>query len=481
MLVPRSFRYSASPERQRETFDEKSMWRSGRAHERMDPRKGRTPVRTMTEPACPPTKPVAVPAPPDRQHKAEMSTFSPQSRTAGRRKRIPVAHDPNSLPPSVAALLAVTQIPRPKAHQLRRRTSNQRQVSIDELVNEWKNDISMTPSYGSSSALSMLLEEQDETDLQSRSMPERQAGDYWQSRSTSAESIPSLENDDHSVLSLPSPPTPEYSLRHRRSGSNLKKEKSRSLPASEDCVSDHPLVPSLSTDEPDETFLISPSESPGATPKSKGRFTSNLTLSLQALKNAAITKISSLSSSNASAPSQRTHASPLSDDVLWSHPFLFPRFSSEVMPPTMKGTPSKAERRYLNPLPLTFEEQEAPFQQALHAPYLAEEIAEAPTIQMQTYHRGRRKTSSVSKKQASGSVDPNSELGRALAGSEGVKMREPRENGDFLRVVVLEMNMRRVGKLESGRAKMWLPPRQITAMEQRREGVPARWRGLSAY
>ena len=41
--------------------------------------------------------------------------------------------------------------------------------------------------------------------------------------------------------------------------------------------------------------------------------------------------------------------------------------------------------------------------------------------------------------------------------------REPRENSDFLRIVVLEMNMRRVGKLDSGatgKARIWLPPRR---------------------
>ena len=41
--------------------------------------------------------------------------------------------------------------------------------------------------------------------------------------------------------------------------------------------------------------------------------------------------------------------------------------------------------------------------------------------------------------------------------------REPRENSDFLRIVVLEMNMRRTGKLDAdatGKARIWLPPRR---------------------
>ena len=486
MLVPRSFRYAAGSEKGREVFDEKMAWSAGGRRTSSSSVKSRSPVRTAAaaEPVVSkePTKPVAVPTPqPDRQHNARTQSLAvPQNRGTRRPggKRMPASHDPESLPPSVAALLAVTQIPRPKPHQVRRRRASQKQVSIDELVNEWKNDVPLSPSYGSSPALSMLLEEQDETEWQSRSMPEGHARDYLHSRTTSEDSVPSLDNDDKSLLSLASPPTPEFSLRSRRSMSNIKKEKSRSLPTTEDCGLDHPLVPSLSTDDPDEDIMLSPPESARTPPKSKGRFTSNLTLSLQALKNAAITKISSLGTGS-SSPSQRTPSSPLSDDVLWSHPFLFPRFSPEVRPPNMKTPPTKAERRYLNPLPLTFEEQEAPYQQALHAPYLAEEIAEAPTIQMQTYHRGRRKSGSGGKKQQQ-QTDPSSEAGRALA--VGVKVREPRENGDFLRVVVLEMNMRRVGKLENGRARMWLPPRQGGQEEEDRgKGVPVRWRGVSAY
>ena len=44
--------------------------------------------------------------------------------------------------------------------------------------------------------------------------------------------------------------------------------------------------------------------------------------------------------------------------------------------------------------------------------------------------------------------------------------REPRENSDFLRIVVLEMNMRRSGKLDGdlmGKARVWLPPRRERA------------------
>ena len=218
-------------------------------------------------------------------------------------------------------------------------------------------------------------------------------------------------------------------------------------------------------------MLVAPKDT-ASKPTPKRSFTSNLTTSLQALKSAAMSSIASFSASNASSPASRS--STLSDDMLWSHPFLFPRFSSEIRP-AIQGTPTKAQRRYLNPH-LTFEEQEAPFQQALHAPYLAEPIEDVPAIQMQTYNRGRRKVGV----RRSGS-DPQSEAGRALLGASGVRQREPRENSDFLRVVVLEMNMRREGKLETGRAKIWLPPRQESPVSEARRGVPSRWDGVSAY
>ena len=434
------------------------------------------PARTTTEPPRSVTQPVNVPTP-ERTLSAETESMPTlHNRVSNGYRRKETAHDPNALPPAVAAILAVTEIPRPKRNQFRRRSANPRRISIDELVNEWTNDESLNASYSSSPALSVLLE-----DVNGREEPYAtpqesvQEESFLHTRSTSAESVPSLEADDRSILSSESLSTPE-SLRSRKSISNLKKEKARSLPVAEECASRHPLVPPLPGDEdPDEGLIISPpNTSRTPTPKPKSGLKSNLTSSLQALKNVAINSISSITSSGASAPSQRALSSPMSDDILWSHPFLFPRFSSEIRP-AIEGTPTKAQRRYLNPMPLTFEEQEAPYQLALHAPYLAEATDAAPTIQMQTYSRGRRKSSI----KRSG-PDPQFEAGRALLGATGVRQRELRENGDFLRVVVMEMNMKRSGKLATGRAKMWLPPRQASPSPERTGRVPARWVGESA-
>jgi len=76
------------------------------------------------------------------------------------------------------------------------------------------------------------------------------------------------------------------------------------------------------------------------------------------------------------------------------------------------------------------------------------------------------------------------------------RQREPRENGEFLRICVLEMNMRRAGKLEpetpgaggsggggggmmaarTGRRAFWLPPRQMGRESTRGR----RWVGVCA-
>ena len=419
----------------------------------------------------------------------------------------------------------MTAIPPPRPGQFRarrRQSREQRKLSIDELVNDWKSD---EASYSSSPALSVLLEDgsDDEEDPGDVGSEEGMPGYSYTPRSSSSESVPSLERDDRSALSsfgVSSPRTPpDLAGRRTSSPSHLKGSlRGRSLRLLSEATSDHPLAapPSSSSpaaDDDDDLLLTPPGRS--STPSPHSSFTSNLTLSLRRLK-AAVT-LPTLRF--ATAPSQRaTTTSRFSDATLWSHPYLFPRLTAEIRPPTIAGTPSEAQRRYLNPnnpspkakpRPLTFEEQEAPFQLALHAPYLAEAPADLPAIQMQTYG-GRRKAQAQAPTRRS--PDPDSEAGRALAAAAaqlvaaGARQREPRENSDFLRVVVLEMNMRREGKLEAGRARIWLPPRRgeggVAGGEREEEeededeerrrrrrqgkergdaGVPRRWRGVSAY
>lgn len=61
-----------------------------------------------------------------------------------------------------------------------------------------------------------------------------------------------------------------------------------------------------------------------------------------------------------------------------------------------------------------------------------------------------------------------------------MRQREMRENPDFIRIAVMEMAMRKQGKLDDkkpGRAQWALPPRKaaIKPYEIGPNGVPARW------
>lgn len=99
----------------------------------------------------------------------------------------------------------------------------------------------------------------------------------------------------------------------------------------------------------------------------------------------------------------------------------------------------------------------------------------APMIQMQTYGRKKRRAGRAG-------AEASALVGERLA--KGVRQREPRENSDFLRVIVLEMNMRRTGKLDAkagGRARVWLPPRRQEGCAEvgERGKVPVRWVGVS--
>lgn len=497
MLVARSFKYSSPASPPPAVSDKKTTPRKP-THNNIDTlshakeqahalARPRTPPQTSRDTMRPRSQPVDVPSPERARSSGAKTVGYGKGRTSGTAKRSEASssqHRPEALSPSVAALLAMTTIPR-RPRQTRKRNTDKRQISIDELVNQWRSDDSLGRSYDSS-PLSILLDRADDSD-ESRS-PSWQSSRYSRpeyERSASSDSIPSLEADDRSLLSFGSPATPE-SIRSRKSSMNIRKETPRSQPVRENCVENHPLI-TTTTAEDDDGLDFSPIQPTTAASKSKSSFKSNLTTSLQALKAAALSPFAprkTASAPNLRARRSETIISPLSDEVLWSHPFLFPRFSPEIRP-EYKGTPTSAQRRYLNPTPLTFEEQEAPFQQALHAPYLAEQLLpgadDSPTIQMQTYTRSRRSGGS---KPRGGSACSDDDAAAAAVNAAAMRQREPRENSDFLRVVVLEMNMRREGKLESGRARIWLPPRQGGAESEGvvagKGGVPRRWVGVSA-
>jgi len=127
---------------------------------------------------------------------------------------------------------------------------------------------------------------------------------------------------------------------------------------------------------------------------------------------------------------------------------LSPQYNTDERRPAYFDNPTPALRRYLNPCGVDLPEKC---------------IA---SIQLQTY-KSTLKASDLDDPFAEKSTDP------------APRPREVRENSDFLRVIVLEMNMRRGGKLSDnaqGKARFILPPRKPT--KQRPIGSGTRWVAL---
>jgi hypothetical protein len=336
---------------------------------------------------------------------------------------------------------------------------------MDELIQEWNREETELSPSAVGSPLDLLLGRVDESEDEYGSLQSTEPEDSMTSRSISSESIttipPSLSLTAPSYASnWDSLSTPDSYTRPER------REKQVQAPPTEDCVLDHPLLHFGQDDDKIGTISATDVDTTPPAP-STGRFKSfksNLTASFQAVKSAA------KSFSNFTAPS-------VPPDDLLSRSLLSPSFASEMRPKNIHGVPSPALRRYLNPHPAPISAAELSMQ--LHAALSLDVDSDtnAPMIQMQTYDR-RTRTSRKRKN------DPFSEAGRALSQSPAVRQREPRENSDFLRVIVLEMNMRRVGKLDAkavGKARIWLPPRKPTPAtapslhSENSNAVPDRW------
>ncbi|KAJ4343142.1 hypothetical protein N0V95_006714 [Ascochyta clinopodiicola] len=478
MISPRSFPYLQHPPPSTRKPQDKMGTRTLK--------NPRTPLsQRTTNPACTPSTPsepadnmlkhsspvVIPPRTPTRASSTQ--TVRVKGQNGGRPARSAKSHNPDALPPAVAALLAITAIPRHPPRR-RKRSTPDRHISMDELIQEWKQDDLEIPSSLSGSPMDLLLGRIDEAESDyGGSLPslEQERGRFSASRSVSSDSLstlpPSLDYDAPSYSShwdnLSTPDSvSRKSLSERR-------EKIYSSPPKEDCVLDHPLLhfnvedfEELAEANMPDVMTVSPSN------ERFKSFKSNLTASLQALREAA------KSFSNFTAPSV-----PPEDFLTRS--LLSPKFTSEMRPKHLEELPSPELRRYLNPQPAPISPTELSMQ--LHDALMIDADAEAhaPMIQMQTYDRRGRSSRNRRK------VDPCSEAGRLQAPSPTVRQREPRENSDFLRVIVLEMNMRRVGKLDAkavGKARIWLPPRKLSSSKapafQSASGVPSRWTGIAA-
>ncbi|KAL1984267.1 hypothetical protein VTN96DRAFT_9319 [Rasamsonia emersonii] len=385
---------------------------------------------------------------------------------------------PRNVPTSVATLLEVTAIPPRRSWTVRSSRKLPPGNHVEDFSRLLMEGIKPRDERGASldgsgnSPLDFLLSPLDDE----KSMLASELESDLSVRSTSPDSVPSLDHELSSDTSS-SPRTPPSQRRH------LDKRKYLSSPP-EDCASDHPL---LENEEPDSfQSFFTPSEpasvsskpsSPSRTfPRLGSTFKSNLTASLRAIKSAAQTV------SNFATPSVQP------DDFLTRSLFsITPELTDDRRPLPMSEPPSPALRRYLNPITLSPAEMHVYHE----SPQGSDQFAHScpVSIQMQTYNRsgsstGRRR-SRFSTGNASGyeqqlcSFDPEIPMTR---------QREPRENSDFLRVVVLEMNMRRSGKLRDdipSRAKVWLPPRKPARLvssaygDEEETAIPQRWVGVS--
>lgn len=387
-------------------------------------------------------------------------------------------HALDSIPPSVAALLALTSIPAQKSRAVASLRASSRKsedrLTVDAILRHTSvSEKEFSLSLGKS-PMDMLLSPPDELDEDETTNSDTGVeSSYLSSRTISSESVPSL--DDSSIgedaISLSSITTPSP---RRRRGTPSRRMQSMASPPRED-VLEHPLSSSeLDIDELDFRVFEMPAKEnrdiqgvDEMLPRRKSAFKSNLTASLRALRFAA-RSISSI-----------TNPMITPDDFLTrSIISIDPQvpFTDERMPPRLEDIPTPALRRYLNPTTNAPIEAHVP-------PSLAQTTSAAKcsaSIQMQTYRISKATkttpTNVISRRTTT--TDPEEVFQEVTA--PVARQRDMRENSDFIRIAVMEMMMRKNGKLDEkmpGRAKWALPPRKppTKVYEIGEGGVPKRW------
>lgn len=337
-------------------------------------------------------------------------------------------------------------------------------------------------------------------------------------RSVSDDSVPSLVSPDDFTVS-------DTASQDSSIAFSAPERRFPSLATSEDVSQDHPLkTPMLEQDSFDFSFQTTPTSSPPSAsttparrkPVKKARgLKSSLTASFRVLK----------------------QASPTS--ILARNFFdIQPSLTDDRRPPPSVDEPTAELRRYLNPTPLEHAAQFHTWQDHRHIDLKLPEESNStfhPSIRKRGLSKSRDRKSTTSDTTAAvprpipgaqqppqlrnlplvvplascipGPIktphassppiwlrddgtpttnhrttipllyDPNSIDGRGRPSTDGLQRhREPRENRDFLRVFVVEMQMRHAGKLDDdlakGRARLWLPAvRDGGAVKRRRPAV----------
>ncbi|KAL2271503.1 hypothetical protein VTJ83DRAFT_874 [Remersonia thermophila] len=391
-------------------------------------------------------------------------------------------HSPDSIPPSVAALLAVTSIPPPKGSRCVRQTKAEKMMTVDSIMERAQKCEKEFSWSLSKSPLDILLMSPEDLEADDASVCESVTSSVLSTRTISMDSMPSLGSSfaTEALSPLQSPRTPprRRSIQPRRRSLELV-----SSPASES-ESNHPLSsPEIDVEELD--FRVFQPKDETADKKSsrlpftplRSAFKSNLTASLRALRQAA----KSFSNLNFSSIPPEDF---LTRSILTIDPQV--PYTDERRPPPLQEEPTAALRRYLNPTTTARIGKSNPL---ASGPALRTFTA---SIQMQTYKVQRARSSSPP---PTGRL-PYPSTGPSSQGQDsqlsqpkptvteqplpGPRQREMRENADFIRVAVLEMAMRRSGKFDQqwpGRARWALPPRKPSTKPYRigPDGVPARW------
>ncbi|CAG8269708.1 unnamed protein product [Penicillium olsonii] len=470
MMVPRAFRFtSAGPQKPSEqnmnTF---------------------TPVRSASRPASRTetrglnSSPVVIP--PKRGSRnlsmhRESRNRTPSKISDSSRRSTSSSSNERHIPTSFNSMLDATAIPPRRGRNTRRPRKLARGNYEEDFRRMLQEDLKPKEDHfldgGIYSTLDFLLSPPEDHDKLLG--PDSEHDSPLSVRSTSSESTPSLVHGLASPSSLSSPPTPPS---HRSTPEKRQPRYSHC----EECALDHPLLPT-EFDECDiletkyDIVPVGVDPTPTKRSASFGRFgaiKSNLTASLRAIKSAAQTV------STFATPSVQP------EDFLTRSLFaIAPEMTDDRRPLPMEETPSPALRRYLNPTPISPAEMYVYHDHPHDTP---KGTGMSPvSIQMQTYRRSSRGNRRnhfhiASRDQKFVTFDPEvPPMSRS---------REIRENSDFLRVVVLEMNMRRCGKLREDiptRARIWLPARKnnYRLMGQYEDGddnnsVPSRWVGVSA-
>ncbi|CAN8097602.1 unnamed protein product [Discula destructiva] len=428
---------------------------------------------TPTSPVRIPTKPrknvAYFPSQRDHRHhdarRHRSSSSSPRWRDT---------NSPDAIPASVAALLAVTSIPPPR-RSTRQRSAKAREepMTVDTILyGQTEKELSFNFIKG---PLDVLLSPPDDLEDDTLSIGESTvASPSSMSRTVSCGSLPSL-SDSLSADSLSPLESPASAYRGRKVRPTRRSLTPVSSPPGQ--REEHPLY-RHDTDTEDLNFAAfdaSPEDEETKGSRMFGpfrsAFKSNLTASLRALRNAA----RSFSTMNMSSV-------PAEDFLTRSILTLEPNvpFTDERMPPTLDEEPSAAMRRYLNPT------QTARLESQGSSKTASPQGAFTASIQMQTYKVHRSRSASPNARASRSYGDQSARGKEALVGfPPGPRQREMRENSDFIRVAVMEMAMRKNGKLDEqrpGRARWALPPRKTSAKpyEIGTDGIPVRWVAITS-